>query len=46
MESMSLKKRVLEKIVKLKFEKQTQEIKKQIQKLQQSLSDFTNGSNE
>jgi len=46
MESMSLKKKVLEKIVKLKFEKQTQEIKKQIQKLQQSLSDFTNGSNE
>jgi hypothetical protein len=45
MESMSLKKKVLEKIVKLKFEKQTQEIKKQIQKLQQSLSDFTNGSN-
>ena len=46
MESMSLKRKVLEKIVKLKFEKQTQEIKKQIQKLQQSLSDFTNGSNE
>ena len=39
------KKKILEKILKLKFSTQTQEVKKQIQKLQQKLDSFTDGTN-
>jgi tetrahydromethanopterin S-methyltransferase subunit B len=38
------KKKILEKILKLKFEKQTKEIKEQIQKLQQKIDDLTDGT--
>lgn len=37
------KKKIFEKIIKLKFQKQTQEVKKQIQKLQQKIDNFTDG---
>jgi hypothetical protein len=37
------RKKIFEKILKLKFGKQTQEVKKQIQKLQQKIDDSTNG---
>jgi hypothetical protein len=38
------KKKILEKILKLKFAKQTKEIKEQIQKLQQKVDDLTDGT--
>lgn len=40
----SEKKKILERILKLKFAKQTQEVKKQIQKLQQKVDQITNGT--
>jgi len=39
------KKLIIDKILKLKFEKQTQEIKRQIQKLQQELDNIGDGFN-
>ena len=38
------KQKMFEKILKLKFTKQTKEVKEQIQKLQQKIDDLTNGS--
>jgi hypothetical protein len=38
------KQKILEKILKLKFAKQTKEIKEQIQKLQQKIDDLTDGT--
>jgi regulator of replication initiation timing len=38
------KKKIFEKILKLKFEKQTQEVKNQIQKLQQKIDNLKDGT--
>lgn len=39
------KQKMFEKILKLKFGKQTKEVKEQIQKLQQKIDELTNGTN-
>lgn len=39
------KQKMFEKILKLKFAKQTKEVKDQIQKLQQKIDEFTSGTN-
>ena len=38
------KKKIFEKILRLKFEKQTQEVKNQIQKLQQKIDNLKDGT--
>ena len=38
------KQKMFEKILKLKFDKQTKEVKEQIQKLQQKIDNLTNGT--
>jgi hypothetical protein len=38
------KTKIFEKILKLKFQKQTQEVKKKVQELQQKIDNLTNGS--